>query len=139
MKTMKNTLALMLLSGLAAAPAQAQLSPAPENARAYIISPADGETVPQRFTVKFGLQGMGIAPAGVQKPGTGHHHLLINGELPKLDEAMKSNVKHFGKGQTETVLELPKGRHTLQLILGDHRHIPHNPPVVSEPITIYVE
>lgn len=115
-------------------------SSSPENARVYIISPADGDTVNEKLIVKFGLQGMGIAPAGVDKENTGHHHLLIDGEiLPALDKPMGSEVKHFGGGQTEGTIQLTKGKHTLQLILGDHLHVPHNPPVVSEKITVFVQ
>ncbi len=114
-------------------------SPAPANATAYIISPADGEVVGTTVTVKFGLQGMGVAPAGVDRPNTGHHHLLINGEkLPPLDAPMGAEVMHFGGGQTEKTITLSPGQHTLQLILGNHLHIPHTPPVISEKITITV-
>jgi hypothetical protein len=115
-------------------------SAAPANANVYIISPADGATVKSTFTVKFGLKDMGVSPAGFEKKHTGHHHLLIdNGALPAFDKPMGSDVKHFGGGQTETSLTLPKGKHTLQLILGDHQHIPHNPAVFSKKITITVE
>ena len=114
-------------------------SPAPANATAYIISPSDGEVVGTTVTVKFGLQGMGVAPAGVDRPNTGHHHLLINGEkLPPLDAPMGAEVMHFGGGQTEKTITLSPGQHTLQLILGNHLHIPHTPPVISEKITITV-
>lgn len=115
-------------------------TPAPAEAQAYIVSPKDGETVGQTFTVRFGLKGMGVAPAGIAKENTGHHHLLVDMEqLPPLDQPLGSDVKHFGGGQTEVTLTLPPGKHTLQLILGDHMHIPHNPPVVSEKITITVK
>ncbi len=115
-------------------------SKSPNGASVYIISPANGETVSETFTVKFGLSGMGVAPAGVKKENTGHHHLLINAKsLPKAGQPMGNDVKHFGGGQTETTLTLPKGKHTLQLVLGDHLHIPHNPPVVSEKITVFVK
>ncbi len=111
-----------------------------EKVKAYIISPLDGETVSQTFTVRFGLSGMGVAPAGIDKPGTGHHHLLIDSKaLPAAGIPMGSNVKHFGGGQTETQLSLNKGTHTLQLILGDKFHIPHSPMIVSEKIKIIVE
>ncbi len=128
--------ALLLSSTLAAA---APRTPAPDDAVAYIIAPAHGETVGRVFTVKFGLRGMGVAPAGVTKPNTGHHHLLIDGEITRFDQAMGKNVRHFGGGQTEVTLELPPGRHTLQLILGDHRHVPHEPPVMSQKITVFVK
>ncbi len=135
----RATLALLCALALPAAHAGEGATPSPEGASVYILSPAHGETVPTRFTVKFGLKGMGVAPAGIDRKNTGHHHLLIDAdELPPSGKPMGSDVKHFGGGQTETVLELPPGTHTLQLILGDHRHIPHDPPVVSEKITIHV-
>jgi len=115
-------------------------SPSPEGAKSYIISPVDGDTVGKSFTVKFGLKGMGVAPAGMNKSGTGHHHLLVDGKkLPAFDKPMGKSVMHFGGGQTEKMIELPLGKHTLQLILGNHHHVPHNPPVVSEKITITVK
>lgn len=115
-------------------------STAPENAAAYIVTPSNGDTVPTTFNVVFGLKGMGVAPAGTQKANTGHHHLLIDFEqLPDLDKPLGKDVKHFGGGQTETSVTLEPGKHTLQLILGDQNHIPHNPPVVSEKITITVK
>ncbi|NND45984.1 MAG: DUF4399 domain-containing protein [Xanthomonadales bacterium] len=107
----------------------------------YFISPADGAVTGTEVSVKFGLRGMGVAPAGVEREGTGHHHLLIDlEELPDLAQPLPAtgNVRHFGGGQTEAVIELAPGTHTLQLLLGDHAHIPHDPPVVSEKITIEV-
>ena len=116
------------------------VSKSPEGAKVYIISPTDGETVGTEVLVKFGLQGMGVAPAGTDKENTGHHHLIIDGEkLPDLDKPMGSDVMHFGGGQTEKLIKLEKGKHTLQMILGNYIHVPHNPPVVSEKITINVE
>lgn len=114
---------------------------APKGASVRIISPIDGEEVSSPVTVVFGLTGMGVAPAGVDRDNTGHHHIIIDGgdELPKAGEPMTDNVQHFGGGQTETTLELDKGEHTLQLIMGDKNHIPHNPPIVSEKITIIVK
>lgn len=118
--------------------------PRPKNAKLYIVSPKDGKTVKKSFKVVFGLKGMGVAPAGIylgeDKP-TGHHHLVIDSELPdlKLPFPMDDKHLHFGGGQTETTVELPPGKHTLQLVLGDHAHIPHDPPLVSEKITITVE
>lgn len=118
--------------------------PSPKGAKVYIVQPKDGKTVKKKFKVVFGLKGMGVAPAGIymgaDKP-TGHHHLMIDSELPdmKLPFPMDEKHLHFGGGQTETMLELPPGKHTLQLVLGDHAHIPHDPPVVSEKITITVE
>ncbi|NIO39587.1 MAG: DUF4399 domain-containing protein, partial [Burkholderiales bacterium] len=94
---------------------------APSDAEVYIISPQDGDTVSSPVTVRFGLKGMGIAPAGIDKPNTGHHHLLIDTDLPALDGPVPNdtNHKHFGGGQTETIIELAPGKHTLQLIMGD--------------------
>jgi len=116
-------------------------TPSALGASIYIISPANGETVSSTVTVKFGLQGMGVAPAGIDKKNTGHHHLLIDGKsLPSFDKPMgKDGIKHFGGGQTEVQLSLKPGEHTLQLILGDKAHTPHQPPVVSPKITIVVK
>ena len=117
-------------------------TPSPEGVQLYIISPANGETVSSPVTVRFGLKGMGVAPAGIEKQNTGHHHLLINlASLPALDKPLPSddNHKHFGGGQTETTIELKPGSHTLQLLLGDMNHIPHSPPVMSDKITITVK
>lgn len=130
----------LLALGLASPFCLAGETPSPEGAGVYIISPQDGATVSNPVTVRFGLSGMGVAPAGVDKPNTGHHHLLIDVEsLPAMDKPMGGEVKHFGGGQTETVLELSPGRHTLQLIMGDRYHIPHNPPVLSDKIAITVK
>lgn len=117
-------------------------SPSSAGARAYIISPADGARVSSPVTVVFGLAGMGVAPAGVDKPGTGHHHLLVDvATLPDLSKPLPADEhhRHFGGGQTQTALDLAPGVHTLQLVLGDHTHTPHEPPVVSQRITITVE
>jgi hypothetical protein len=117
-------------------------TPAPAGAKVYFISPADGDTVTSPVTLRFGLSGMGVAPAGTEKEHTGHHHLLIDvAELPSLDQPLPSddNHRHFGGGQTETTVELAPGTHTLQLLLGDMNHIPHEPAVVSEKITIEVK
>lgn len=112
----------------------------PDAARVYLISPSDGEVVTSPVTVRFGLDQMGVAPAGVAKKHTGHHHLIVDAELPPADLPIPKNehYRHFGGGQTETAIELPPGKHTLQLMLGDHLHIPHDPPVASERITIEV-
>lgn len=116
-------------------------TPAPEGASAYIISPINGDTVTSPVTVVFGLDGIGVAPSGTEKENTGHHHLLINTDVPTLDEAIPAddNHVHFGGGQTQAEIELPAGEHNLQLLLGDLNHVPHNPPIMSEPITIVVE
>ena len=117
-------------------------TPSPDGAQVYIISPADGETVSSPVTVKFGLKGMGVAPAGINKPNTGHHHLLIDVvDAPAIDKPLPAdaNHKHFGGGQTEVTVELSPGKHTLRLIMGDQHHIPHGPPVISNEITIVVK
>ncbi len=113
---------------------------APENVTLYIITPTDGESVTSPVMVRFGLSGMGIAPAGVEAPKTGHHHLLIDVDLPPLDEPIPADEHHvhFGAGQTETTIELDPGTHTLQLLLADHNHTPHDPPIVSDKIYIIV-
>lgn len=113
----------------------------PEDARVYFITPSDGDETTSPVVVRFGLGGMGVAPAGVDKEDTGHHHLVIDAELPpsNLPIPKDEHYRHFGNGQTETSLDLAPGKHTLQLVLGDHLHIPHDPPVVSERITITVE
>ena len=116
-------------------PAAAQ-TPSPAGAKVYFINLKDGAEVTSPFLVQFGLSGMGVAPAGVEKPNTGHHHLLIDTKLTA--EQMKEPIpaddthKHFGGGQTEAMVTLPKGTHTLQLVLADWTHIPHVPPVMSE-------
>ncbi|MCG8380197.1 MAG: DUF4399 domain-containing protein [Proteobacteria bacterium] len=118
------------------------ISKSPENARVYFIEPKDGQTVSQEFKIIFGLSGMGVAPAGIKVDNTGHHHLLVNLDvLPDMTKPLPANdnVKHFGKGQTQTTLKLAPGKHTLQLLLGNHLHIPHDKPVISEKITITVE
>jgi hypothetical protein len=118
-------------------------TPAPPNASVYIISPKDGDTVTSPFKVQFGLSGMGVAPAGVEKPNTGHHHLIIDTAMSpqELKEPIASDAKHihFGGGQTEAMVTLSPGKHTLQLVLGDWTHIPFNPPIVSPVITVTVK
>ena len=116
-------------------------SSSPDKAMLYIITPQDGDTVSSPVKVIFGLKGMGVAPAGIKMKNTGHHHLLINlAQLPDLNLPIPSDEqhKHFGKGQTEVSIELEKGEHTLQLILGDHMHVPHEPPIISKKIRIKV-
>jgi len=114
--------------------------PSPPGASAYIIAPTDGATVENPVRVLFGLRGAGVVPAGIEREGAGHHHLLIDAPLPDLNLPIPSdaNHRHFGAGQTEVELELSPGRHTLQLLLGDERHVPHDPPIMSEQITIEV-
>ena len=117
-------------------------SSAPEGAEVYFITPQNGDTVAETFTVKFGLSGMGVAPAGIQRDNTGHHHLLIDSKaLPDMSKPLPAtdHIRHFGGGQTEVELQLPPGEHSLQLLLGNHVHIPHNKPVLSEKIVITVK
>lgn len=116
-------------------------TPRPAGAVLYLISPADGATVKSPVTVRFGLKGMGVAPAGVDVANTGHHHLVIDAPTPPLDLPLPTDERHrhFGGGQTETSIELAPGTHTLELVLGDGKHVPHDPPLVSERITITVE
>lgn len=150
LSTMKNLLLALFVSaifgGMPFLPVQAQDSlpvhAAPANAQVYIISPADGATVDKNFTVRFGLRGMGVAPSGVERDATGHHHLLIDAaELPAAGQPIPSDAHHvhFGGGQTQTTLTLEPGTHTLQLELADANHIPFDPPLVSDKITIHVE
>lgn len=112
-----------------------------DGARVFFISPADGDTVTNPVKVVFGIEGMDVAPAGDATPHTGHHHLLIDTGLPDLGMPIPAddNHVHFGKGQTETEITLSPGEHTLQMLLGDHLHIPHDPPLTSAQITVYVE
>jgi hypothetical protein len=131
---------LIVASSVFAAP-KIERVPAPKDATVYIISPADGETVKSPVVVKFGLVNMGVAPAGTKNKLTGHHHLVIDHELPNADQPIPAdaNVKHFGGGQTETTLDLPKGTHTLQLILGDDKHVSFEPVIASKKITITIQ
>lgn len=133
------TLATVALTAVAVA--QIKRSPSPKGAEAYIIAPKDGETVTSPVTVKFGLKGMGIAPAGIAFENAGHHHLIIDAELPAADTPIPADANHvhFGKGQTEATVELKPGKHTLQLLLGDQLHVPHDPVVASKKITITVK
>lgn len=116
-------------------------TPAPEGAKTYIVAPRHGEVVSSPVKVIFGLSGIGVAPAGMQKENTGHHHLLIDTPVPDLSQPIPADDKHkhYGGGQTETTIELSPGQHTLQLLLADLAHIPHSPPIVSEQITIIVK
>jgi hypothetical protein len=143
---MKRTLFALALAGLvttamAAAPALPTTA-APASAEVYIISPADGATVGPEVTVRFGLKGMGVAPAGVVKENTGHHHLLVDvKDLPAAGQPIPADARHihFGGGQTQTTLKLTPGTHTLQLELGDANHVPFEPALVSKKITIHVK
>ena len=134
---------------LTASMAMAERTAAPEGATVYFINLEDGATVSSPVKIKFGLSGMGVAPAGTEKENTGHHHILLNrpplGEGPDGAEEVEyglpadENHIHFGGGQTEVSLDLPAGTHTLQLVLGDLNHVPHDPPITTEVITITVE
>ena len=135
-----SALVVLVLAGLAAA--QMARTKSPEGASVYFISPRSGATVTSPFTVQFGLKGMGVAPAGVTLANTGHHHLLIDvAKMPDMSQPLPATdqIRHFGGGQTEVEIKLPPGQHTLQLVLGDHLHTPHDRPVVSEKITITVK
>ena len=117
-------------------------TPSAAGAEVYIISPKSGAVVHNPVLVQFGLRGMGVAPAGVKFDNTGHHHLLIDTDAPSDPSTplpATDKIVHFGKGQTETTLNLAPGKHTLQLLLADANHIPHSPPVISQKITITVK
>lgn len=143
---MKKTLPFFAALCLVSGPALAGESPSPTGAEVYFVNLEDGQTVSSPFTVVFGLKGMGVAPAGVDNEvfeNIGHHHLLINAELtPEIAESgipADEHHVHFGKGQTETELDLPPGDHKLQLVFADPAHVPHNPVVASDTITIHVQ
>lgn len=145
---MKTVIATLVASAIGIGIASAGETPSPEGAKVYFVNLEDGASLQGPVTVVFGLSGMGVAPAGVDNENTGHHHMLINratygaGEMDTdiAENGIPSddNHKHFGKGQTETTLELGAGTYTLQLVLGDEFHVPHNPPVVSQQISITV-
>lgn len=132
--------AIVAIVAVSALAADLPRSPAPKDAELYFITPRDGETVTSPVTVRFGLRGMGVAPAGVAVENTGHHHLLIDTAPPALNMPIPADANHvhFGKGQTEAQVALAPGKHTLQLLLADHLHIPHDPPVLSKPVTVTV-
>jgi hypothetical protein len=139
-----NRLFLVLGASLLAAMALAQDRPtAAAAAEVYLIAPRGGAKIHGPVTVQFGLKGMGIAPAGIKFDNTGHHHLLIDTDLSelKLDAPLPATDKivHFGKGQTETTLMLPPGKHTLELLFADYQHLSFNPPLHSKKITITVD
>lgn len=133
---------ILLLLSMNSVSADGLRTAAPKDAHLYFIDLQDGDTVKSPLLVRFGLSGMGVAPAGVEQKHTGHHHLLLNLEdMPDMEIPLPSteNIVHFGKGQTETTIELTEGTHTLQLLLGNHYHVPHNPPVMSDKITIIIK
>ncbi len=141
MKKVVLLTAMLILGGVVSA--NELISKSPANARVYFISPQAGQTVQKKLTVRFGLVGMGVAPAGVNQKNTGHHHLLIDSAIESIDLTTilpaTEKIRHFGGGQTEIDLELSPGTHTLQLLLGNYVHIPHDEPVVSQKITIQVQ
>ena len=110
------------------------------NPKVYFINLEDGDRVESPFLIQFGLSGMGIAPAGTDRSNTGHHHLLININDIDLSKPIpsSSNHIHFGGGQTESVVDLMPGEYSMQLVLGDMTHTPHNPPIISKIINITV-
>lgn len=135
-------LSILLDIALSSPSAFAEPTPSPRGAEEYIIWPSDGTVIHGgKLWVRMGLRNMGVCPKGVAFPNTGHHHLLIDTDLPPLDQEIPSdrNHLHFGAGETDARIELPPGKHTLQLILGDHNHVPHVPPVYSKKITITVQ
>jgi hypothetical protein len=141
MKVARAILFLLLLSPVATS-ANAQGRPAPKDAVLYFVWPQNGTVIKGGFWARFGLRNMGVTHAGDDYPNSGHHHLLIDVNEPiNPNEEIPSDKSHlhFGAGQTEARIELPPGKHTLQLVLGDHKHYPHNPPVVSQKITITVK
>lgn len=110
------------------------------NPKVYFINLEDGDRVESPFLIQFGLSGMGIAPAGIDRSNTGHHHLLINVDDIDLSKPIpsSSNHIHFGGGQTESLVDLMPGNYSMQLVLGDMTHTPHNPPIISQRINITV-
>ena len=133
---------LVALAAAGAASAEGPRTKSPAGAEVYIISPQDGATVTSPVTVRFGLKGMGIAPAGIAFENSGHHHLLIDTEMPRLDQPIpvgNKGVRHFNGGQTETQIILLPGTHTLQLVLGDYNHMSYMPPLASPKVTITVK
>ena len=145
-KFVRSAMALLIVSAAACGMALAEEkrtggpTPSPEGAEVYFSDLKDGATIPPKATIRFGLKEMGVAPAGSDRPNSGHHHLLIDTELPPLDKPIPNdfNHLHFGTGQTEAQVTLKPGPHTLQLLLGDKDHIPHNPPVMSARIRVVV-
>jgi Domain of unknown function (DUF4399) len=131
-------LGLLPLGALGQTPGR---TPSAAGASVYFIDLKDGATVPEKFTIRFGLRNMGLAPAGMAKAGTGHHHILVDAEMPPADRPIPNDPRHlhFGAGQTEAEVTLAPGQHTLQLLFADHEHVPHDPPIVSERIRIVVQ
>ena len=139
----------ILIAGLSALAATAAVAAGmeahwPADAKVYFVEPKDGAEVSNPVKVVMGIKGVDIAPAGTAKPNTGHHHILIDADLPTGENAKAplpadEHHMHFGKGQTETQLTLAPGKHTLQLVVGDGNHVPYDPALASEKITITVK
>ena len=146
MNLARSTIALLVAAIVTCGLARAQPgerggpTPSPQGAAVHFVGLKDGATVPTKVTIRFGLRDMGVAPAGLERDNAGHHHLLIDTELPPLDKPIPNdfNHLHFGAGQTEAEITLKPGAHTIQLLLGDKDHIPHNPPVMSPRIRVVV-
>lgn len=140
-ETTPDKAAVVETAKTAAGPAPLARSPSPPGARVFFVTPADGDVVSSPVRVEFGIEGMTVARAGTEQPNSGHHHLLINTGLPSLSMPIPANenYRHFGDGSTATEITLEPGQHTLRLLLGDHLHMPHEPPVTSGVITITVE
>jgi hypothetical protein len=126
---------------IAAEPAMLPRTASADGASVFFITPAYGETVSNPVRIEFGINGMDVVKAGINQAHSGHHHLLIDTDLPDVGLPIPADEHHihFGDGSTATEITLPPGEHTLQMLLGDHLHIPHNPPLVSQPITVIVE
>ncbi len=143
MKKIMMTTLIILLSQISTTCANELISEAPANAEVYFISPIEGQNVKNPFKVSFGLRNMGVAPAGVHRENTGHHHILIDTDINTIDLTnplpATDKIIHFGGGQTEAELTLSPGQHILQLLLGNFVHIPHKKAVVSQKITVIVE
>lgn len=141
MRAVALAVILALSAGTAAGQERHKSKPAPPGVKLYIVWPGNGQIIKGgKFWLRMGLKGMGVAPAGVAWPNTGHHHVLVDVAPPPLNEPIPNdrNHLHFGKGQTEARVELPPGKHTLQLMLGDEDHVPFDPPVLSPKITVTV-
>ena len=132
---------VILMAGTAIVGSAFARTPAPLDAEVFFISPKDGDVVTSPVTFRFGIKGMKVAPAGTMRKNSGHHHLLIDVKHPSFDKPVKKDAqhRHFGKGQTEATIKLSSGKHSLQLLLGDHKHTPHDPAVRSSKIIITVK
>ncbi len=125
----------------ASSPAVMPRTASPEGASVFFISPADGDTVASPVSIEFGIEGMNVVKAGDNQPDSGHHHLLVDADLPDFGLPIPADEHHihFGDGSTSTEITLEPGTHTLRMLLADHLHIPHDSPIMSDPITITVK